>query len=360
MELEVDENDLKAAGAELFAEGGRRGIRINGWLIETRRHSILNSSTFQEWEQKLDTSHLPEMVFGENTLILKHLSSGTNIHFNAFDALRGWKQEALPPVEVPAAAKWKFRSKPSQQVILDYDYTFTTPYCGSGTIEIDKDLYEFLMRSYIMNEGETSKETSDIHWEDCKDQIDVVALASKEPILFYDEVVLYEDELADNGVSLLTIKVRVMPSSWFLLLRFWLRVDGVLIRLRETRMHCVFGGSTNPIILRESCWRESTFQALSAVAVRGVLMVEVGSLEFALVIVEDMVVWWIWVMVWCLKVWGWWPFDALMMEFGGRWWWFWEMKKGHPFDSGAYGDPSFISQKLPIIMHKTQKLVISS
>lgn len=61
------------------------------------------------WEQKLQTSHLPEMVFGENTLILKHLNSGTKIHFNAFDALCGWKQEALPPVEVPAAAKWKFR-----------------------------------------------------------------------------------------------------------------------------------------------------------------------------------------------------------------------------------------------------------
>lgn len=45
-----------------------------------------------------------------------------------------------------------------------------------------------------------------------------------------------------------------------------LRVDGVLIRLRDTRMHCVFGGSTNPVILRESCWRESTFQALSAVS----------------------------------------------------------------------------------------------
>lgn len=28
-------------------------------------------------------------------------------------------------------------SKPDQQVILDYDYTFTTPYRGSETIEID-------------------------------------------------------------------------------------------------------------------------------------------------------------------------------------------------------------------------------
>jgi len=49
------------------------------------------------------------MVFGENALVLKHLGSNTKIHFNAFDALAGWKQEGLPPVEVPAAAQWKFR-----------------------------------------------------------------------------------------------------------------------------------------------------------------------------------------------------------------------------------------------------------
>ena len=52
---------------------------------------------------------MPEMVFGYSSLVLKHAKSGTVIHFNAFDALTGWKQEALPPVEVPAAAQWKFR-----------------------------------------------------------------------------------------------------------------------------------------------------------------------------------------------------------------------------------------------------------
>lgn len=49
------------------------------------------------------------MVFGESSLVLMHAESGTKIHFNAFDALSGWKQEGLPPVEVPAAAQWKFR-----------------------------------------------------------------------------------------------------------------------------------------------------------------------------------------------------------------------------------------------------------
>lgn len=123
----------------------------------------------------------------------------------------------------------------------------------------------------------------------------MVALALKEPILFYDEVVLYEDELADNGVALLTVKVRVMPSCWFLLLRFWLRVDGVLMRLRDTRMYCAFG-SRHPVVLRESCWRESTFQELSS--------------------------------------------------------------KGYPSDSAAYSDPTIISQRLPIIMERTQKLKV--
>ncbi|KAL4615297.1 hypothetical protein ACB092_07G113400 [Castanea dentata] len=287
MEVEVDEKELKAAGAEPLPDG-RRGLRIHGWEIETRKLSILTSSNLQLWEEKLQTSHLPEMVFGDSCLILKHVDSGTRIHFNAFDALTGWKQEALRPVEVPAAAQWKFRSKPSEQVILDYDYTFTTPYCGSETIEIDTEKHG---REEISQGG-----TYGLHWDNCEEKIDVVSLASKEPILFYDEVVLYEDELADNGVSLLTVKVRVMPSCWFLLLRFWLRVDGVLMRLRDTRMHCVFGVGENPIILRESCWREATFQALSS--------------------------------------------------------------KGHPSDSAAYSDPSIISQRLPVIMHKTQKLKI--
>nr|ARV78472.1 tonoplast intrinsic protein 41 [Triadica sebifera] len=284
MALEVDEKDLKAAGAEQLGDG-RRGLRIRGWEIASHKGFILNSSTLQQWEQKLQTSHLPEMVFGDSSLVLKHIKSGTKIHFNAFDALTGWKHEALPPVEVPAAAKWKFRSKPSQQVILDYDYTFTTPYCGSETIELESEKN---------GSDKISETSSSLCWEDCKEQIDVVSLASKEPILFYDEVVLYEDELADNGVSLLTVKVRVMPSCWFLLLRFWLRVDGVLMRLRDTRVHCIFGDSGNPVILRESCWREATFQSTSA--------------------------------------------------------------KGYPSDSAAYSDPSNISQRLPVILHKTQKL----
>ncbi|KAK4476995.1 hypothetical protein RD792_016196 [Penstemon davidsonii] len=326
MEWESDVRELKAVGAEALG-GGRVGLRIRGWEIESSKRSILTSSLVQQWEEKLQTSHLPEMVFGESSLVLNHLSSGIKIYFNAFDALCGWKQEGLPPVEVPAAAKWKFRrvhyderfsvfirgkssaegilinatssislaipprdlfsiscSKATDEVILDYDYTFTTPYCGSAGIETNPE----------SGRGASEEGSCSFHWEDCQEQINMVALASKEPILFYDEVILYEDELGDNGVSLLTAKVRVMPSGWYLLLRFWLRVDGVLMRLRDTRFHCTFRESTEPIILREICWREDTFQALSS--------------------------------------------------------------KGYPSDSAAYSDPDVIRERLPIIKRNTQKL----
>ncbi|KAL1564516.1 TIP41-like protein [Salvia divinorum] len=255
MEWESDERELKAAGAVPLG-GGRVGFLIGGWEIETAKRSILNSSLLQQWEEKLQTTHLPEMVF------------------------------ALPPVEVPAAALWKFRCQPTDQVILDYDYTFTTPYSGSAGVE----------KSPESGRGPPGESICSPHWEDCEEQIDMVALSAKESILFYDEVVLYEDELADNGISLLTVKVRVMPSGWFLLLRFWLRVDGVLMRLRDTRMHCSFRESTEPVILREICWREATFKALSS--------------------------------------------------------------KGYPTDSAAYSDPGIISEKLPMAMRKTQKLIV--
>ncbi|CAN8229468.1 unnamed protein product [Cochlearia groenlandica] len=283
METEVDKRLLKLHGAKLLPDD-RIGLIIGGWEIETLRGTILTSLAVQEWEDKLKTSYLPEMVFGENALVLKHLGSDTKIHFNAFDALAGWKQEGIPPVQVPAAAQWKFRSKPSKQVILDYDYTFTTPYCGSEVTKENKGTKENV-------EGEAS-----LQWEDCEERIDLDALSRKEPILFYDEVVLYEDELADNGVSLLTVKVRVMPSSWFLLLRFWLRVDGVLMRLREMRMHYKFGQPETPTLLREICWREATFESLS--------------------------------------------------------------RKGYSVDLAVYSDPSSISQRLPVVKQTTQKLKI--
>nr|KAJ0206859.1 hypothetical protein LSAT_V11C500269840 [Lactuca sativa] len=118
----------------------------------------------------------------------KSLSSGIKVHFNAFDALLGWKKEALPPVEVPG---------------------------------------------------------------------------NSEGLVFLE-----------------------------------LRVDGALMRLRDTRVFCTFNQNSKPLIIREICWRETTFKALAS--------------------------------------------------------------KGYPSDSASYNDPNIISQRLPIVFHNTQKLKIPS
>jgi hypothetical protein len=78
-------------------------------LYRERLFINLISDMFFRFEDKLQTTHLPEMVFGESSVSLEHAQTGVRLHFNALDALRQWKQEALPPVQVPAAAKWKFR-----------------------------------------------------------------------------------------------------------------------------------------------------------------------------------------------------------------------------------------------------------
>ena len=55
----------------------------------------------------------------------------------------------------------------------------------------------------------------------------------------------------------------MMPGCWLVLLRFWLRVDGVLVRLRETRYFCDLVRNPNTV-LREVKHSEGTFGELSA------------------------------------------------------------------------------------------------
>ena len=53
-----------------------------------------------------------------------------------------------------------------------------------------------------------------------------------------------------------------MPRCWFVLLRFWLRVDGVLVRLYEARWMAEFGRA--PCVRREIRRCEGTFAELAA------------------------------------------------------------------------------------------------
>ena len=73
---------------------------------------------------------------------------------------------------------------------------------------------------------------------------------------------LYEDEMADNGITLFSCKIRVMPQRLLLLCRFFMRLDNVLIRIRDTRIYVEF--STGEVI-REYVAKEEKYELVRQV-----------------------------------------------------------------------------------------------
>jgi len=70
---------------------------------------------------------------------------------------------------------------------------------------------------------------------------------------------LFEDELDDNGHVSSTTRFRTMKDCFYALLRSYLRVDGVIVRLFDTR---IFHDFTTNYILREFQYKEATYEEL--------------------------------------------------------------------------------------------------
>ena len=80
-------------------------------------------------------------------------------------------------------------------------------------------------------------------------------------VFSFDDMILFEDELADNGISVLNVKIRVMHERLLLLSRFFLRVDDVLVRVIDTRVYVDF---TDNIVIREFKKQECHYNELLA------------------------------------------------------------------------------------------------
>jgi len=62
-------------------------------------------------------------------------------------------------------------------------------------------------------------------------------------------------------------RFRVMKDCWYVLLRFYVRVDGVRVRIIDTRMFHDFAPAVNgasPVILRQFTHQESTYDQMKA------------------------------------------------------------------------------------------------
>lgn len=124
-----------------------------------------------------------------------------------------------------------------KEVVKPFDWSYTTNY--KGTITKGKPF-----------------ETPTL--QDAK-PIPIELLRRPDPILFFEEVVLYESELDDNGISVLSCKVRVMPARMLLLCRLFMRLDKVLVRIRDTRIYIDFNTGE---VIRDYTEKEEAFNTL--------------------------------------------------------------------------------------------------
>ncbi|KZV62375.1 type 2A phosphatase activator TIP41 [Peniophora sp. CONT] len=233
-----------------------RGISINKWKINATTRPISSASELDALQSSLGGLPLPEMTFGSNELELVHESSGWKYVFRTEEALRGVKNGELGEgdggVKVGYADEWlKSRTIPDSTIPLPkteptkpYDWTYTTTYAGHPDAE--EPATEWREEDpAISNYG-----------------IPIAELTRPDPILFYAEIPLYEDELHDNGASSYLVRIRVMPTCIFILARATLRVDNVLFRVHDTRIYHSFS-SAPPAIVRETSGWEAPYNLVA-------------------------------------------------------------------------------------------------
>eukprot|EP01104_Vermistella_antarctica_P014776 TRINITY_DN4706_c0_g1_i2.p1 TRINITY_DN4706_c0_g1~~TRINITY_DN4706_c0_g1_i2.p1 ORF type:complete len:257 (-),score=66.51 TRINITY_DN4706_c0_g1_i2:51-821(-) len=216
------------------------GVEVKGWTFTFAKSHIFTSDELDVLKESLDAPCLPEMVFGRNRLCLHHQESGTSFVFDASHALKEWDFRTPANIKVAYSKEWsQERSDENKDMVAkDYDWTFTTPY--KGHLEVNG--------ARVDEEKEGEKEgqegTGSMVGQATRSDtltIDMERLKRPDPILFYEDIILFHDELADNGDAVLSVKCRAMPTCLFVLLRFWMRLDDVLFRVIDTRLYHEFG-----------------------------------------------------------------------------------------------------------------------
>lgn len=229
-------------------------MRAGGWAVEVRKGPMVSSAEAEALQKRLLAPLLPEMVFCRSGVVVQHEESGLRLELAAADALQEWDHARSAGVQVPAARTWSKRlpagapaAGEAQGLMYgsvaapeSFDWTFTTLYGGS-----------LGPRGVAVPAPEGTA-------------LDVARLQRRDPIRLLDELTLFEDELADNGVAALTVRLRATDGYVYVLLRYFLRVDDVLIRIHDTRFFIDLAAppATPPRILRERIYREASYEWL--------------------------------------------------------------------------------------------------
>ncbi|KAG9254945.1 TIP41-like family-domain-containing protein [Emericellopsis atlantica] len=212
------------------------------FTISTRKLPISKSGPIDAMTERLGIP-IPEMIFGDNMVSIAH-KNGWCLGFDAEGALDAVDKTGGNMLKVAYARDWESTREGTTQkikeVVKPYDWSYSTTYGGS------------------LQPGSAPFTPTD-------KTIPIELLKRRDPILFFDEVVLYESELDDNGISVYSAKLRVMEKRMLLLCRLFMRLDNVLVRIRDTRVYVDFDMQE---VIREYTAKESPFEDVK----RGLMM----------------------------------------------------------------------------------------
>ncbi|KAJ3894198.1 type 2A phosphatase activator TIP41 [Lentinula edodes] len=276
----------------LLESPNSRAILVGNWRITASTNPISNAPQCDQLQSDLSTGSdgglpLPEMTFGSNSLKMEWRTTEWIYEFDTLHALLGVKKGQLEPgdggVKVGYAEEWlKSRTGPSPLLPMPktvptkpYDWTYTTTYCGHSpsypsVTSVDTTPSATSSAASSVTASHSPRNTSPSQWvpfdsnhpSHTKHQIPLAELTRPDPILFYAEVPLFEDELHDNGSSALIVRIRVMPTCIFILSRFTLRVDGVLFRTFDTRIYSSLENDEGTIVIRETTGWEAPYDVV--------------------------------------------------------------------------------------------------
>ncbi|KAI0534667.1 TIP41-like family-domain-containing protein [Xylaria digitata] len=220
--------------------------RQGSFVITSRKLPISKAGPIEAMEKDIKIP-VPEMIFGDNLVSITHAPTGWRIEFNARDALDAVDKTGDNMLRVAYASEWSASREQTsagiREIVRPFDWSYSTTYKGTvvhGQGVVDTDAGTRGTREFAPTD----------------EPIPFELLKRRDPIQFFDDVMLYESELDDNGISIMSVKLRVHDERMLLLCRLYMRLDNVVCRIRDTRIYVNFASE---VVTREYVVKEANF-----------------------------------------------------------------------------------------------------
>jgi type 2A phosphatase activator TIP41 len=229
------------------------------FIISTRKLPISKAGAIDDLTEKIGIP-MPEMIFGDNLVSIDHIPSKWHFEFNTPDALDAVDKTDKHMLKVAYAREWESTREGTtqgiKQVVKPYDWSYSTTYAGTVGAPSSQQ------QDGAASEATANNSPALPQFQPTEKAIPIELLKRRDRMLFFEEVVLYESELDDNGVSIYSAKVRVHQQRMLLLCRLFMRLDNVVVRLRDTRIYVDF--ETDEVI-REYTAKEGSYDDIKRV-----------------------------------------------------------------------------------------------